>query len=64
MVTTKAILLEKSEDDIMLEAYRAPHNMVCNTCGKQYVNHPLVENLKYNDEPYLNVICNGDIVKL
>ena len=40
--------------------YRASGDCICSECGKLYYDHP------YFIEPYewINVICNGDFVKL
>ena len=42
------------------EVYRASGNCVCDICGKLYYDHD------YFAEPYefLNILCNGDLVKL
>lgn len=40
--------------------YRASGDCICDICGKLYYDH------SYFVEPYewLNIICNGDMVKL
>ena len=58
------INLDLSSEEIDKLAYRASHYKVCGECGKTYIQHPFLNKLDHNDEPYLNVICNGDIVKL
>ncbi len=58
------INLDLSSEEIDERAYRASHYKVCDECGKTYIKHPFLNRLDHNDEPYLNVICNGDIVKL
>lgn len=45
-------------------AYRAPHDMTCEICGKTYLKHPDTEHRDSSGAPYLNRLCNGDIVKL
>jgi hypothetical protein len=47
--------------------YRASHLMVCEGCGKLYIQHPNEMDPEYLDcegRPFLNRICNGDLVKL
>ncbi|KKM85699.1 hypothetical protein LCGC14_1286410 [marine sediment metagenome] len=39
--------------------FLAGGDMVCETCGKLYYNHP-----QHNIFPWLNVICGGMVVKL
>lgn len=41
------------------EFYRCSGEMVCEQCGKQYYDHP--QHIPYH---WLNIICNGDAVKL
>ena len=43
---------------------RAGGACVCADCGREYRAHPYSEHSDYNDDPYLNVLCNGDLVKL
>lgn len=38
--------------------YRADSRMICELCGKTYLKHPL------DEAGVLNVLCNGDLVKL
>lgn len=45
-------------------SYRASGGCVCK-CGKRYDHHPMAkEHLDFNGEPFLNRLCNGDLVKL
>lgn len=47
------------------KAYRTNGEIVCKKCCKTYYEHPLC--YKYVDsygDPYLNILCNGDLVKL
>ncbi len=47
--------------------YRAGGDVVCETCGKKYYDHPMYmpsAKATYNGQPILNEICNGDLVKL
>jgi hypothetical protein len=40
--------------------YRASGDCVCQTCGKLYYDHPhLVEPYEF-----LNILCDGDFIKL
>ena len=39
--------------------YRASHLKACESCGKLYIDHPA--DASY---PFLNRLCNGDLVKL
>lgn len=48
-----------------LEIFRASGDCICSICGKEYWKHKLsMEYLGYNDEPYLNRLCDGRLVKL
>ena len=38
---------------------RAGGDVVCEICGKAYYDHP-----QHNDFPFLNVLCDGVVVKL
>lgn len=47
--------------------FRAAGNAICGNCGKIYLKHPLAlepQFLDNNDEPYLNRLCDGTLVKL
>ena len=47
------------------EIYRAAGGCICNICGKEYRKHPLDHyEESYDGYFYLNVLCNGDRVKL
>lgn len=49
----------------MTDWYRASGECICEICGKTYYEHPLDETeLDQNDEPFMNILCNGDRVKL
>jgi len=43
---------------------RTSGGVICETCGKEYRRHPHSEHRDWNDDPFLNVLCNGDLVKL
>lgn len=48
-----------------VDFYRASGECICEACGKEYWKHPSdMENLGWNDEPFLRVLCNNDRVKL
>jgi len=45
--------------------YRADGRCICELCGEEYRRHPMDHfELSYSGEPFLNVLCNGDRVKL
>lgn len=45
--------------------YRASGESICDVCGREYRQHPVDEDqLSYDDQPFLIVLCNGDRVKL
>ncbi len=47
------------------KAYRANGEIVCKKCNKIYYEHPLCYDYVDNyGDPYLNILCNGDLVKL
>lgn len=43
---------------------RTSGGVVCPTCGKEYRRHPHSEHRDWNGDPFLNRLCNGDLVKL
>ena len=62
----KLVHLEgKTRDEVNEAARRTSHLVVCKECGKEYIEHPYIDNtLDWEGRPYLHVVCNGDIVKL
>jgi len=57
--------MSEESDERLQKAYRANGELICKECGKDYYSHPLCyEFLNFYDEPFLNILCNGDIVKL
>jgi hypothetical protein len=51
-------------EEIARKMHRASGDCVCD-CGKDYYSHPYVTEARDQDgEPFLHVLCNGDIVKL
>ncbi len=46
------------------EFRRASGSCVCQACGLEYRRHAYSEHRDWNDDPFLNVLCNGDLVKL
>ncbi len=47
--------------------YRTNGTRTCSKCGKRYGEHPLArekKHLGWNNEPFLNRLCSGDLVKL
>ena len=61
----KLIMLPLTEDEISNKAIRAGGDVVCSICNKKYYDHPFIENCLDNEgRPYLNIICDGTIVKL
>ena len=49
-------------DDV--EFRRAPGDCVCPVCGKKYYDHPLAGPIDWQGDFFLNLLCNGDLVKL
>lgn len=61
----KNIAAETSGQKNPPEFRRTSGSAVCQKCGKEYRRHPLsADHLDYNGDPFLNVLCNGDLVKL
>ena len=54
------------EEDRIDKSYRASGDCVCEQCGKVYYDHPAWRpSAKTNDGvPWLNELCNRDLVKL
>lgn len=46
------------------EFRRASGACICPVCGKEYRQHPLGGPVGWQDEQFLNELCNGDLVKL
>lgn len=47
------------------EMRRASGDCLCDLCGREYRRHPFTfEYTDWNGEPFLHVLCNGDLVKL
>lgn len=43
---------------------RTGGGVICAACGREYRRHPHSEHRDWNGDPFLNVLCNGDLVKL
>lgn len=58
--------LTKEEEERILNSYHAGGGVLCETCGKMYNRHKeYMPSGKTNDGvPWLNELCNGDLVKL
>jgi len=54
------IRLEKEKYNFV----RASGDCVCEICGRNYYKHMFTEHRDSNDEPFLNKLCDGRIVKL
>ncbi len=63
---SRTVTLGLTSHEIDEKVYRAHQDIICKQCGEPYHRHPLVgdELSKIDGEPYLNVLCSGDIVKL
>lgn len=44
-------------------SYRTSGEMVCLACGQEYWRHPFTLH-RFDGNPFLHRLCNGDIVKL
>ena len=48
-----------------IKFYRASGDCICEVCGKKYYDHPMDSEITDQDgNKYLNILCNGDRVKL
>ena len=52
------------DEEPEIKFYRASGDVVCYSCGRQYWHHPFADERAWNGEPFLHVLCNGDLVKL
>ena len=46
---------------------RAGGDVVCEECGKKYIDHPMYkgeDGLDWEGRPFLNQLCDGKLVKL
>lgn len=48
----------------IVEFHRASGDALCEDCEKPYRKHPFTQHRDGNGEPYLNLLCNLDVVKL
>lgn len=55
---------EAMGQDEQPEFRRTSGSVICQQCGKEYRRHPHSEHRDWNDDPFLNVLCNGELVKL
>ena len=47
------------------QVYRASGQVECGVCGKTYQRHPVERTLvDHEGRPFINRLCNGDLVKL
>lgn len=46
------------------EFIRADGRCICEACGKEYWRHPFSEHRSWMNEPFLNRLCDGTLVKL
>ena len=58
--------LTEAESTRIYNSYRAGGDVICEICGQTYYNHPeYLPSAKTNDGvPWLNELCNGELVKL
>lgn len=53
------------EDFLEVDFVRSSGELICEICGKTYYKHPLAEDIRgWQDQPFLNRLCNGKLVKL
>lgn len=65
MFLSETIHLDIDNNEIMEKMIRVSGELTCVTCRKLYYDHPYIDNiLDYQDDPFLQYICNGGIVKL
>ena len=54
-----------THEELASRFYRASGECICSECGRDYYSHPYASEARdRDDQPYLHIICNGDIVKL
>jgi len=57
--------LTTEEDARILGAYRAGGDVICEKCGRKHYDHPGYQPSKKTcGYVWLQVLCNGDLVKL
>lgn len=47
-----------------LSFFRASGDCTCSVCGSLYRDHPFTPHSAWGGDPYLNVLCTGEVVKL
>jgi hypothetical protein len=66
--SNKKPTVQVSEIDAMHAAtnfIRARGTALCNTCNREYKEHPVVGNVRnWQGQPYLNQLCDTTFVKL
>jgi len=53
-----------TDEEVLGKMYRADGRCICKDCGLEYYKHPFTNHRDSNDYPWLNILCNGDFVKL
>ena len=44
--------------------FRASNDCECPVCGEAYRKHPFTPHRAWHGDPYLHLLCTGDVVKL
>jgi hypothetical protein len=57
----KRTAAEQTDD---VDFRRASGDCVCKWCGQKYYDHPAGGPPGFDGHQFLNVLCNGDLVKL
>lgn len=61
----KLVEVNMTEEEIAKVMRRTGGDLICGVCGKKYYDHPYVSEVRDQDNhPYLNITCDGQIVKL
>ena len=51
---------EEKLDELM---YRTSHLTECPECGKIAIDHPYIDDVLYEGEPWLHLMCDGGLAK-
>lgn len=60
----RLVHLDITENEVNERMLRANGDVVCESCGRTYREHPMVDDYLFYDEPYLYAICDGTLAKL
>jgi len=52
-----------AEEEIDRQMYRTSHLTPCTECGKLVIDHPYIDDVLDNGDPWLHLMCDGSLAK-